>query len=108
MSKSGSWAQQVLKKYPRHIPIVVKPSKSIGTPSISRKRFIIYGASNFIAMQRDVRPYIDDLEAIDTIYFFINNSLIPPYSVTISQIYEKYKADNGVLYVYYAAENTFG
>lgn len=101
-------SSQILQKYPGRFPIIVRPAPSATTLPISRNLFIVYGAQNFYGLIRHIRPYIDDLDDVQTLFFFINDAIIPSYHTHIDSIYERYKQPDGFLYITYIAENSFG
>ena len=43
-----------------------------------------------------------------SIYLFINEKIIPTTSALLGEIYEKYKDEDGFLYISYGGESTFG
>lgn len=107
------------------IPIVVEKLKK--DPTILEKTFgkkninetedhiircIAKGSDSFGAFQCNVREMIlskpeHKLHPNETLFFLVNNSMLPT-GCMISQIYEKYKDEDGLLYVFWDKENTFG
>jgi GABA(A) receptor-associated protein len=110
MSKSIGPAEinNVMKKYPGRIPVYVKRADNIGSklPEINRHKFLIPQDFTLHALQHTVRLYLK-LKPEQAIFLFINNN-IPIYTDSLAQLYEKYRDKDGLLYVTYSTENTFG
>lgn len=99
----------VLKKHPGRIPVYVKKAENSGSlniPDINRHKFLIPQDFTLHALQHTIRIYLK-LRPEQAIFLFINNKL-PIYSESLSELYKKYRSDNGLLYVTYSTENTFG
>lgn len=54
-----------------------------------------------------IRRQVMQLNPKETIFFFVNDQL-PPVSQTLGQIYDEEKDEDGLLYLVWAKENTFG
>ena len=98
----------VMKKYPGRIPVYVKRADNIGSklPEINRHKFLIPEDFTLHALQHTVRLYLK-LKPEQAIFLFINNNM-PIYTDSLAQLYEKYRDKDGLLYVTYSTENTFG
>lgn len=99
----------ILKKHPGRIPVYVKKAENSGTsnlPDINRHKFLIPQDFTLHALQHTIRIYLK-LRPEQAIFLFINNKL-PIYTESLSQLYEKFRSDDGLLYVTYSTENTFG
>ena len=93
------------EKFPDKVPIVLAPSDSkhdLGLP----KKYLVYQDSSlgkFVATVRR-RAKLGDSEAL---FFYVNHSLLPIHQL-IAEVYERHKHADGLLYITYAKENTFG
>ena len=99
----------VLKRHPGRVPVYVKKSENKGTanlPDINRHKFLIPQDFTLHALQHTIRIYLK-LKPEQAIFLFINNKL-PIYSESLAQLYEKHRNEDGLLYVTYSTENTFG
>lgn len=103
-----SRSAQILRQYPGRYPVIIHPATKINTPIISRHNFIVYGAQNFYALVRTIRPYIQELDDVQTLFFFINDAIIPSHNLMVSTLYDRYAAEDGYLYLTYIVENSFG
>ena len=110
MSKSiqPSEVDRIMKKHPGRVPVYVKRADNIGSalPEINRHKFLIPEDFTLHALQHTVRLYLK-LTPEKAIFLFINNTL-PIYSESLGELYEKYRDKDGLLYVTYSTENTFG
>ena len=110
MSKSIAPAEvdKIMKKYPGRIPVYVKRADNVGTrlPEINRHKFLIPQDFTLHALQHTVRIYLK-LKPEQAIFLFINNE-VPMYTESLAELYEKHHDKDGLLYVTYSTENTFG
>jgi GABA(A) receptor-associated protein len=99
---------RIMKKYPGRIPVYVKRADNIGSklPDINRHKFLIPQDFTLHALQHTVRLYLK-LKPEQAIFLFINNT-IPNYTDSLAELYEKNHDKDGLLYVTYSTENTFG
>lgn len=99
---------KLYKKYPDKIPVIFVPINN--APDLDKRKFLIPRDLLVLQVHTIIRQKIklDTVQAL-YIYFGTNkNTSIPSYNSLISEAYEKYKDENGILYVSYALENTFG
>lgn len=98
---------------PHCIPIIIE--RSANTPKSdeyllgkSRSRFSAPRADTFGHFMAYIRRQAAaSLDPKDTIFFFVNDTL-PSVSQTLGQIYDEGKDQDGMLYLTWARENTFG
>ena len=103
--KRKNESEKILSKYPNRIPIIVERG-SRNIEQISRKKYLVPNdltMGQFIYVIRDRMK----LEEHQSIYLFVNGS-IPNTSMTLIEIYDRYKDEDNFLYVTYCAESTFG
>lgn len=82
-------------------------SRSRDIPNIDRQKYLVpddLSVANFMYV---IRKRIK-IEAEKSIYLFVNNKVMPATAQFISTLYEKYKDEDGFLYITYAGESTFG
>tara|TARA_B100000900_G_scaffold412071_1_gene433103 strand:- start:772 stop:1182 length:411 start_codon:yes stop_codon:yes gene_type:complete len=97
-------SQSIMDKYENRIPVICQTSNDL--PVLERKKYLVPDDLSLVNFNYVVRKRIK-VSAETSIYFFIGNKLLPS-SLTMYQIYNKYKDEDGFLYIYIAAENTFG
>ena len=100
-------ALKVLEKYPRKIPCIIQRDlRCNNIPNLKRKKYllqkniVVSDLLYYIRRQLTVPPHI-------SVYILIGNSL-PSLNQTLSLLYEEEKAADGLLYIYFATESTFG
>ncbi len=101
-------ADRILAKYPQRIPVICeKDARSKDIPNIDRQKYLVpddLSVANFIYVIRKRIKISPD----KNIYLFVNNKVLPASAQFISTLYEKYKDEDGFLYITYAGESTFG
>jgi GABA(A) receptor-associated protein len=99
---------KLYKKHPDKIPVIFTPINN--SPMIDKRKFLIPRDLLVIQVNSIIRQKIK-LDPIQALYIYFGNSKnpqLPSANTLISEAYEKYKDENGILYVSYSLENTFG
>ena len=99
-------SEKILKKYPDRIPVIVNKYKDSDIPDIDKNKFIVPKDMKLNAFIYIIRRRIK-ITSEQTIFVTVNKELCAS-NQTIEELYHKYKADDGFLYIEYSAENTFG
>ena len=107
IEKRHALIQQINTLHPNRIPVLVGRGELKVTPSIKKYKFLVPVESIFGKFLKDVKNNISDVESYKTIIFFVGD-IIPTASASMQQLYDKYKREDGFLYVTYVCENTFG
>lgn len=94
----------LLAKHPTRVPVWIEGYK--GEIQIDRNKYLIEKDMMISNVIYIIRQRIK-LSSKKAMFVFINNT-IPPTSMTIGQLYSNEKSDNGMLYITYKCENTFG
>jgi len=99
---------RIRTKYPDRIPIYI--TKSIYTdkslPDIDRHKFLAPYDTTVSQFLYIIRRRIK-LAPEQTLFVYVN-SVIANTGLTLGEMYHRYKTDEGLLRLIYAAENTFG
>jgi GTP pyrophosphokinase len=74
---------------------------------IEKTKFLIPGDLTMGQVIYIIRKRIK-LNDSESVFLFVNDSILPPTSSTISSIYESNKDEDGFLYISYCNENVFG
>ena len=102
-------AKRLMEKYPNKIPIIIEGSRFFNLKhNIKHKKYMVSRDSSFIQFMLAVKLNIDTINAYDAIYFNTDKGVIFPSSQCIGDIYDNYKSENDILYLYLTSENTFG
>jgi GABA(A) receptor-associated protein len=100
-------SSKVLEKYEGRFPIIVYKDKKSLLPEINKTKFLAPGDLTLGQFLYIIRKRID-LSEKETLFLFINESILATGSETISKIYNEYKDKDGFLYISYCSENVFG
>jgi GABA(A) receptor-associated protein len=106
--------ETIRKKYPERIPIFVTRSAQSdkSTPDLKRHKFLIPSHFTFGDVIYTIRKWLT-LPPEKALFLFIvppekKNEFTPSPSSLLAELYEANHHRNGVLYVVYTLENTFG
>ena len=99
-------SNKIMKKYPSRIPVIVEKSKDCQLRIIDKKKYLVPKDLNMNQFIYIIRKKIE-LEKSQALFFMINNQLCPS-NISIGELYEKNKDQDGFLYIIYTSENTFG
>ena len=97
-------SKKLCSNFPDHIPIIITPNE-YGDIQITKQRFLISKYQTVGSLIVEIRRYINN--PVQTIFVFCNKNVLIPVNNTIEYIYEKYKDDDGFLYITISTENTF-
>lgn len=99
---------RIKEKYPNRVPIICeKWGNDPDVPEIDRKKYLVptdLSIGNFMYV---IRKRIK-LKSEKSLYLFINDTVIAHSAGLIASYYEKYKDEDGFLYISYSGETTFG
>lgn len=99
-------ATRIRSKYPDRFPIIVEKVPRSPIPDIDRHKFLVPNDLTIGQFIYVIRKRIK-LSPEQALFIFVNNTL-PPTSEFVSNIYTKYRDDDGFLYCLIAGESVFG
>ncbi len=102
---NSEYVSKILKKYPDKVPVIFVPSN--GVPVIDKRKFIIPRDILVSQLLFIIRQKIK-LEPEKGMYIFFGKNNLVSSNTILSEVYDKYKEKDGVLYATYSSENTFG
>ena len=99
-------SERIMNKYPDKIPCILERSGN-NIPLINKKKYLVpkdltIGQYIFVIRKRL------KLDSSTGIYLFFKGGILVNCSELMSSCYEKYKDEDGFLYIRYSGENTFG
>ena len=97
---------RIRNKYPDRVPIICEKSNSSNIEKLDKKKYLVPNDLTVGQFIYIIRKRLK-LSAESAIFIFVKD-ILPPSSSSILEIYEKYKDDDGFLYLTYSGENTFG
>jgi len=98
---------RILDKFPDKIPIIVEKGKSDKLPVIDKAKYLVPQDITVGQFLNIIRKRIQ-LSESEALFIFIENNTLPSNSMTIVNIYENHKNEDGFLYITYCGENVFG
>ncbi len=102
-----SEAERMLNRYKDRVPVIVeKHSKSRDAPDINKNKYLVPHDITFGQFLYIIRRRIK-LGEEQGLYAFVNNKM-PPTSDLMISVYKNNISEDGMLYVNYSIENTFG
>jgi len=109
----GSWeeARRIRERHPDKVPIICERSPyATGLPDLAASKFLVPGGmacGEFKYMIHKQLRARSGESAEQTIYMFVDG-LAPKTSTPMADLYAKFCAEDGFLYITYSAENTLG
>lgn len=98
---------EILKKYPTRVPVIVYKKPKSDIPDIEKTKYLVpkdITIGNFVCV---IRKTIK-LEAHKAMFLFVNNKL-HPHTKTFGELYETERdQSDGMLYLVYSGESVFG
>jgi len=99
-------AARIRSKHPDRVPAIVEKAPKSNAPEIDKKKYLVPGDITVGKFVYELRKHMQ-LGPEKAIFLFVQNSL-PPTAALMYDIYERYKDEDGFLYITYSDENTFG
>lgn len=96
---------RIMAKYPDRVPVIVEKIKGDELPDIDKNKFLVPDDLDSHKFQFVIRKRLK-IPPEKALFIFVQNQLLP--SDLISRIYDKYRDDDGFLYVHYMSQETFG
>lgn len=102
-------SERIRAKYPDRVPMIIEraPSAAATSPKGEKSKFLVSGESPVAHVLVELRRQLH-LKPEQSLFLFVGNGVLPPTAALVSHIYERFKDDDGFLYLAYASENTFG
>ena len=104
-------SRRILCKYPSHIPVIVEIDKTLG--ELQKQKFLVPNDVSASHLLVSIRKHIKNLNHNIGLFIFCDNVLVSPTQImgVVYNDFQRRKKDEKndlFLYVYIAAENTFG
>ena len=102
-------SKRILGKYENKVPIIVTRSTTgrSNIPDIDKNKFLCpedFTIGQFLTV---IRKRVN-LSPEESIFLFVDDSLLVPTSSSLGEVYKEHKNEDGFLYLTYCNENTFG
>lgn len=99
-------SSRVMEKYADRIPIICEKTSYSKLAPIDKNKYLVPKDLSIGQFMYVIRKRLK-LPATQTIYFTVNG-FMPSTSVFLSDLYQKYKDEDGFIYIQYCDENVFG
>lgn len=99
-------SSKIYQKYPDRVPIIVQKYYKSELPEVKKCKYLVPKDMNMSQFLFVIRKGIQ-LDSSQSIFITVNNELVTA-SKLVFEVYDKYKDEDGFLYVMYTDENVFG
>lgn len=100
-------AANILQRFPDRVPIICEPASD--KCRIDKVKFLAPRDFKMGHFAFSVRQRIPHLSSKEAIYIFVGaDATIPSNSAPIEEIYQRFKDEDGLLYMKFDKEKTFG
>lgn len=106
LEQRRSESENIRKKYPDRIPVIVEKAPRSTIPNIDKQKFLVPSDISVAQFMWIIRKRIQ-LSPEKAIFLFIGK-ILPQSSASMGLIYAENVDEDGFLYVVYSGENTFG
>eukprot|EP01083_Nonionella_stella_P065059 170132_1 len=106
LQERQSKATRVLSKYNDRVPVICERDPHSCIKDMERCKILVPRELTMAQFVKVIRKRIE-LGCEQSIFLFINDTLVPNGKMMID-VYEEHKDADGFLYISYAAENSFG
>jgi hypothetical protein len=98
----------VLQRFPSRAPIVLQRHDSCRPEiQLDKNRFVVPKDIQFMQFVAILRKRMK-LTSAESLFFYTSTQRLVPQSQHIGELYENAKSADGILYITYTTENTFG
>lgn len=98
---------EILKKHPDRICVYIEKKENCKSlPDIEKKKYLVPITTDVAQFIYIIRNKVN-ISKEQALFIYINNTIING-SITMGEVNNKYKSDDGFLYIKYTGENVFG
>ena len=94
----------ILRRHPDRVPVHVQVKDNI---DLERSKYLVPKDMTAGQFTLHVRKSMK-INSHEAIFMFVDRSILPPISKPIGELYKEFASHDGMLYVIYTKENTFG
>lgn len=106
LSERRKEADNVMKKYPQRVPVIVELSQKSTLPPLDKTKFLVPEELTVGQLSYVIRKRMS-LRAEQAIFLTVNG-MFPSASQTMQNLYKEHHSECGFLYIHVTEENTFG
>lgn len=108
LEKRKELSNKIYSSYPDRTPIIVECDPRTGKPTINKCKFLVPSEITLSKFLVEIRKHIPNVSPNDALYLLNENGSAPRTTEIVSLIAERYKDEDGFLYLYCCEENVFG
>lgn len=111
LEKRQELNKRIKEKYPNRLPVIIEVHQDRFTKPLvlSKTKYLVGPEMTFSSLLYELRKHIYLIESHESLFLFVNESLVPPNTSMIGQIYDQHKdSEDNFLYLILTKENTFG
>ena len=106
--KRENESSRIRKKYPERVPLIVEKSSGCDTlQDIDKHKYLVPCDLTVGQMLYVIRKRIKGMDSEQALFIFIED-VMPSMGESLALLYDRYKDEDGFLYLTYSGENTFG
>jgi len=95
-------------KYPDRVCVICERSASAGSiGNLDKNKYLVPRTLTVGQFMHIIRKRLD-IDSVKALFLFTEAQVLPPTSMMMVDLYASHKHDDGLLYLTYATENTFG
>ena len=96
----------MLTEYPNRVPVIVEPLHLHATAAggAESSRYMLPKDATVGRVVRALRRQTNKTDK--TLFIFVSDGVLPPTTESMSDLYRRFKDDDGLLYIFYAEEST--
>jgi GABA(A) receptor-associated protein len=106
-TKRKEESTRIKEKYDNRVPVIVEKDQKSDLKDMDKSKFLAPHDLTLGQFLYVIRKRIN-IDSSAALYIFVNDNVLVNTSATIINIYEKYKDEDGFLYITYCSENVFG
>ncbi len=99
--------RKVIEEHPGKIGVICEKAPKSKIADIEKTKYLINEEFNLTQFQSIIRKKLN-MDKEDALFFLVNGKKSLTGTDTMSEIYKKYKDEDGFLYIAYAAEEIWG
>ena len=104
-----SLCEKLRDLHPDRLPLILVRVQGSAAPHAQRSKLLVPGEYTMGQVLLQVRQTLEPrLQPHEAIYLFVGKGVLVPTSETVQAVFERFKDEDGFLYVHYGGENTFG
>jgi GABA(A) receptor-associated protein len=106
--KRKSISDKIITDYSGYVPIIVGRAEIVTTPLIKKHKYVVSREMSFGNFIIQLKSNMENFNEKTNIFVFFPDNTLVPINEKISYLYDKYKNNDGFLYITYSVESTFG